>query len=92
MESVFPEARKILADADPEVAALVQEEKRRQWCGPNLLRVCIVPVCQLCSLLNCRHRTRKVLPVYSYACASARDFERSERALYDLLPLASRSP
>lgn len=33
MDSVFPEARKVLAEADPEVAALVQEEKRRQWCA-----------------------------------------------------------
>jgi hypothetical protein len=33
MESVFPEARNALVDADPEIAALVQEEKRRQWCA-----------------------------------------------------------
>lgn len=33
MDSVFPEARKVLAEADPEVARLVEEEKRRQWCA-----------------------------------------------------------
>lgn len=28
---VFPDALKPLKDADPEVAALVEEEKKRQW-------------------------------------------------------------
>lgn len=31
MEAVFPEALKPLADADPEVYQLVQDEKKRQW-------------------------------------------------------------
>ena len=31
MEAVFPEALKTLADADPEVAAIIEDEKRRQW-------------------------------------------------------------
>lgn len=31
MESVFPEARSVLKDADPEMYALVQDEKVRQW-------------------------------------------------------------
>ena len=31
MDSVFPEARKTLLEADAEVAGLVEEEKRRQW-------------------------------------------------------------
>ena len=39
MDSVFPEARKTLLEADPEVAGLVEEEKRRQWCA-SLSRVC----------------------------------------------------
>ena len=33
MEAVFPEALKTLADADPEVAAIIEDEKRRQWCA-----------------------------------------------------------
>lgn len=31
MEAVFPEALKTLADADPEMAAIIEDEKRRQW-------------------------------------------------------------
>mgnify|MGYP001810677506 CR=1 FL=1 len=32
MKAVFPEALKTLAQADPEVAAIIEDEKRRQWC------------------------------------------------------------
>ena len=32
MDKMFPEARKTLQDADPEVYKLVQDEKKRQWC------------------------------------------------------------
>jgi hypothetical protein len=32
MDAIFPEALKTLKDADPEVFALVQAEKKRQWC------------------------------------------------------------
>lgn len=31
MNRVFPEARSKLADADPELFAIMQDEKRRQW-------------------------------------------------------------
>jgi hypothetical protein len=31
MEAVFPESRKTLQEADPEVFDLVQAEKKRQW-------------------------------------------------------------
>lgn len=31
MNRVFPEARKGLKEADPEVYAIVRDEKRRQW-------------------------------------------------------------
>lgn len=30
---VFPDALKSLKEADPEVATLVEEEKKRQWCA-----------------------------------------------------------
>lgn len=33
MDAMFPEARKTLEQADPEVYQLVQQEKKRQWCG-----------------------------------------------------------
>ena len=33
MDNMFPEARRTLQDADPEVYKLVQEEKKRQWCA-----------------------------------------------------------
>ena len=33
MEAVFPEAMKTLTDADPEMAAIIEDEKRRQWCA-----------------------------------------------------------
>ena len=32
MDAVFPEAHRSLAEADPEVAAIIEDEKRRQWC------------------------------------------------------------
>jgi hypothetical protein len=38
MAKLFPEARQTLAEADPEVYALIQDEKRRQWCV--FYRVC----------------------------------------------------
>lgn len=31
MKAIFPEALKSLAQADPEVAAIIEDEKRRQW-------------------------------------------------------------
>jgi hypothetical protein len=31
MKSVFPEALMSLQEADPEVAAIIEDEKRRQW-------------------------------------------------------------
>lgn len=31
MHAVFPEAWKSLAEADPEVAAIIEDEKWRQW-------------------------------------------------------------
>jgi hypothetical protein len=31
MKSVFPEALMSLHEADPEVAAIIEDEKRRQW-------------------------------------------------------------
>jgi hypothetical protein len=34
MDAVFPEARSVLKDADPEMYDLVQAEKVRQWCAP----------------------------------------------------------
>lgn len=33
MQAVFPEALKSLAEVDPEVAAIIEDEKRRQWCA-----------------------------------------------------------
>ena len=40
---VFPDALKSLKEADPEVATLVEEEKKRQWCegGEPLLWACV---------------------------------------------------
>ena len=32
MESVFPEALKPLAEYDPEVYGILEDEKKRQWC------------------------------------------------------------
>ncbi len=32
MLAMFPEALISLAEADPEVAAIIENEKRRQWC------------------------------------------------------------
>ena len=32
MQAVFPDALTPLAECDPEVFALIQEEKARQWC------------------------------------------------------------
>jgi hypothetical protein len=29
---VFPEAKMSLSQADPELAAIVEDEKKRQWC------------------------------------------------------------
>lgn len=37
MDAMFPEARKTLQDADPEVFQLVQDEKKRQWCAATPL-------------------------------------------------------
>ncbi|KAL4429814.1 hypothetical protein ABPG77_010931 [Micractinium sp. CCAP 211/92] len=37
MRAVFPEALKSLAQADPEVAAIIEDEKRRQWRGIELI-------------------------------------------------------
>ena len=34
MQSVFPEALTPLQAADPEVFGIIQDEKKRQWCGP----------------------------------------------------------
>ncbi|KAL6771559.1 SHMT2 [Auxenochlorella protothecoides x Auxenochlorella symbiontica] len=34
---VFPDALKSLKEADPEVAALIEDEKRRQWSGIELI-------------------------------------------------------
>jgi hypothetical protein len=31
MDRVFPEARQTLAEADPELYAIVKDEERRQW-------------------------------------------------------------
>lgn len=31
MKAVFPEAMMSLQEADPEVAAIIEDEKRRQW-------------------------------------------------------------
>jgi glycine hydroxymethyltransferase len=31
MQAVFPEALKPLAQADPEVYSIIEDEKRRQW-------------------------------------------------------------
>jgi hypothetical protein len=31
MERVFPESHVALAEADPEVYAIIQDEKKRQW-------------------------------------------------------------
>jgi glycine hydroxymethyltransferase len=36
-QSIFPEALQSLAEADPEVYSLVQDEKVRQWKGIELI-------------------------------------------------------
>jgi hypothetical protein len=33
MKAVFPDALSPLRECDPEVFALIQEEKTRQWCA-----------------------------------------------------------
>ena len=33
MQGVFPEALQSLREADPEVHGIIQDEKKRQWCG-----------------------------------------------------------
>lgn len=33
MEAVFPEALQALKQADPELAAIINDEKHRQWYG-----------------------------------------------------------
>lgn len=33
MQAIFPEALQTLQQADPEVAAIIEDEKRRQWCA-----------------------------------------------------------
>lgn len=33
MQAIFPEALKSLAEVDPEVTAIIEDEKRRQWCA-----------------------------------------------------------
>lgn len=37
MESVFPQALTPLAEADPEIASLIEQEKTRQWKGIELI-------------------------------------------------------
>lgn len=37
MEAVFPECLSTLADADPEVFGIIEDEKRRQWKGIELI-------------------------------------------------------
>ncbi|CAG9463896.1 unnamed protein product [Pedinophyceae sp. YPF-701] len=37
MDGVFPEALKALKDADPEVYGIIQDEKKRQWTGIELI-------------------------------------------------------
>ncbi|KAK9797433.1 hypothetical protein WJX73_003651 [Symbiochloris irregularis] len=37
MEAIFPEALQSLADADPEVYQIIEDEKERQWCGIELI-------------------------------------------------------
>ena len=46
MDAMFPEARRTLQEADPEVFQLVQEEKKRQWCAARLSRTaaCCLPM------------------------------------------------
>jgi hypothetical protein len=39
MARVFPEALTPLEQADPEIYALVQDEKKRQWCVLSLFRL-----------------------------------------------------
>lgn len=51
MKAVFPEALKSLASADPEVAAIIEDEKRRQWCA-QCPRPCLTCWC-------CRRRRRR---------------------------------
>ena len=41
MQAVFPDALTPLAECDPEVFALIQEEKARQWCVQGV-RQCLV--------------------------------------------------
>ena len=33
MDAVFPEAHAPLQEADPELAAILADEQRRQWCA-----------------------------------------------------------
>lgn len=54
MKAVFPEALKSLASADPEVAAIIEDEKRRQWCAPSAAppaRMLVAVLAQQLSLL-----------------------------------------
>lgn len=37
MQAIFPEALKSLAEVDPEVTAIIEDEKRRQWRGIELI-------------------------------------------------------
>jgi hypothetical protein len=34
MQAVFPDGLSSLAEADPEVYGIIEDEKRRQWCAP----------------------------------------------------------
>ncbi len=36
METVFPEALQSLQQADPELAAIIDDEKNRQWYGARI--------------------------------------------------------
>lgn len=36
MEGVFPECHSTLKAADPEVFGIIEDEKERQWCVPDL--------------------------------------------------------
>jgi hypothetical protein len=35
MKPIFPESLTQLQEADPEVYGIIEDEKDRQWCGPE---------------------------------------------------------
>ena len=82
-KAVFPEALQTLAEADPELAAIIKDEQKRQWCARGAGEQGAVAVC--CSR-GCDSPAR--LPAHSSAAPAhhtrfqARDRADRQRKLY----------